>query len=137
MVRPTYTVDDRARSDDGPVPNTDARKNCAVGSDMDILANVDLCSHGLAVSALQILGVVWRSLRIDGDVGANRGVPTDGDTAGIEESARCADFDVIRDGEIVAVVARKGRVDVNILPVMTADGAFVARAPSREDCAEK
>jgi hypothetical protein len=57
--------------DDGSIANTDTGKNGAVGSDVDILPNVDLGSDCSATTALDSFGVDWHSLRVDGDVSPN------------------------------------------------------------------
>jgi len=124
--------------DYGSGADTDTGKDGAVGANVNIFPNVYPRGHGESATTLDGFCLGWCLQRVDGHVGPNGCIPPDGDFARVEKLAVRANVDVVADGDVVAVIAHEGRVDVDLTPEVSRDDWFsipeIPGPPRRKDC---
>lgn len=117
----TYTNNDGPGVNDGSLSDVDTSENGTVCTDMDVVADVDICCDSDTAATFRRLRVDGRFLRVNGDVCTNTGVPSDGDPPRIKEGTICSNVHVVSDGNVISIIAREGSIDIDLAAKVTPD----------------
>lgn len=118
--------------DDGTRTNSHTSENGAIGTDMNILADVNFSSYCSPATAFERFALCRRALRVNGHICTNRRIPADGDSSRVKKFARSSNVDIVANGEVVPVIAHERGVDVDAIAAEVTTRRLFARLAVRK-----